>query len=57
MPTFQLSLKPVIFPTVPSGPAKPPVVNTLSSTVNEGQTNIQTCELPVADPKVQPLKS
>lgn len=57
MPTFQLSLKPVIFPTVPSGPAKPPVVNTLSSTVNEGQTNIQTCELPVADQKVQPLKS
>lgn len=59
MPTFQLALKPIIFPTIPGGPANPPspAHSTLPSTVNEGQTNVQTGELPVAIPKVQPLKS
>ncbi|KAF9493953.1 hypothetical protein BDN71DRAFT_1027051 [Pleurotus eryngii] len=59
MPTFQLALKPIIFPAIPGGPAKPPspARNILPSTVNEGQINVQTGELPVAIPKVQPLKS
>ncbi|KDQ30332.1 hypothetical protein PLEOSDRAFT_155016 [Pleurotus ostreatus PC15] len=53
MPTFQLALRPIIFPAKPPPPAR----NTLPPTINEGQINVQAGELPVAISKVQPLKS